>query len=64
MVCLGGAAIPAGKDEWFRMKEYSSLSKVIDRGETAESKKKAGRPLKIREAKKPKNPLSKRSRSR
>jgi hypothetical protein len=47
------------------MKEYSSLSKVIDRGKAAQAKKKTGRPLKnrLREAKKPKNPLSKRSRS-
>ncbi len=38
------------------MKEYSSLSKVIDRGETAETKKKAGRLLKnrLRETKKAK----------
>ena len=66
MVCLGGAAIPTGKDEWFQMKEYSSLSKVIDRGEAAEAKKKAGRLLKNRlsETKKPKSALSKSSRSR
>ena len=66
MVCLGGAAIPTGKDEWFQMKEYSSFNKVIDRGETAEAKKKAGRLLKdrLRETKKPKSALSKSSRSR
>jgi len=48
------------------MKEYSSLSKVIDRGEAAEAKKKAGRLLKNRlsETKKPKSALSKSSRSR
>jgi len=56
VVCLGGAAIPTGKDEWFRMKGYSSLSRVIDREEAAQAKKKAGRLLKnrLRETKKAK----------